>query len=44
MRVLWIGTVLIPIFLSLTASEAAQESEGPELRFESEADYIGPVL
>ena len=36
--------MLIPTILSLTASEAAQESEGPELRFESEADYIGPVF
>ena len=44
MRVLWIGTVLVPTFLSLAASEAAQESEGPELRFESEAEYIGPVF
>ena len=33
-----------PTILSLTASEAAQESEGPELRFESEAEYIGPVF
>jgi len=45
MRLLWIGTVLVPTILSLTASEAAQESEGPELRvLESEAQYFGPVL
>ncbi len=45
MRNVWISALLVPLFLSLTASEAAQEPEGPELKvLSSEAEYVGPVF
>jgi hypothetical protein len=39
-----IGTLLVPLILSLTASEAAQGPEEQELVFAREVTYIGPVL
>jgi len=45
MRVLWIVTFLVPLILSLTASEAAQEMEERVIQpISAEAIYVGPVL
>ena len=45
MRNVWIGTLLVPLMLSLSASEAAQEAEEAELVLGSgDAIYVGPVL
>ena len=46
MRNLWIGSLLVLLSFSLSASEAAQEEpDGPELKvLSSEATYVGPLL
>ena len=45
MRKLWIGTLLAPFVLSLTATKAAVEPSQRELRvLSSEATYVGPFL
>ena len=45
MRNFWIGALLVPLVLSLTASEAAQEPQVRTLQpLSSRAIYLGPVL
>ena len=45
MRKLWIGTLLAPFVLSLTATKAAVEPTQQELQvLSSEATYVGPLL
>ena len=45
MRKLWIGTLLVPFVLSLTATKAAVEPSQEQIPvLSSEATYVGPLL
>ncbi len=45
MRKLWIGTLLAPFVLSLTATKAAVEPSQEQITvLSSEATYVGPLL